>query len=262
MHFGATLRLLRLGAGVGLRALADQVGVSGAYLSRVEHGHDPPPTTDRLIEVARVLGVPPELLLELADRVSPTVARYTDEVPEASRLAFEIARRRLGPAQIGRVLAFVEEQFPLAGSANRRVVDLLAPGRVLLGVRVGSLDDLLELAALRCAEGGRVAEIAAALRKQQATGGSAVGQGLLVPNCAGTDESPRAMLATLATPLDVPTPDGRPIRAMIAFAGLGAGREGLPLLASAAGLARPARIDALCRASSPAEALEVVAGLP
>ena len=33
MHFGATLRLLRMESGISLRALAQRVGVSGAYLS-------------------------------------------------------------------------------------------------------------------------------------------------------------------------------------------------------------------------------------
>jgi PTS system nitrogen regulatory IIA component len=257
MHFGATLRLLRVGAGVGLRALAEEIGVSGAYLSRVEHGHDPPPTTDRLITVARVLGMPAESLLELADRVHPEMARYTDDVPEAARLASEIARRKLGPAQIARVLAFVEQEFPLAGDQARRVVDLLDPSRVLLGVRVGTLDDLLELAALRC--GGGVAEVAAALRSRQAVAGTAVGHGLIVPNCAGPDATPRAVLATLASPLDVPTPDGQPVRVMLALVGLGKGREALLLLASAARLARERRIDALWRARTPSEALQVIA---
>ncbi len=262
MHFGSTLRLLRLGAGVGLRSLAEEIGVSGAYLSRVEHGHDPPPTTDRLVQVAQVLGIPPETLLELADRVNPAITRYADEVPEAARLSAEIARRRLAPAQIGRVLAFVEEEFPMPGADRRRVVDLLVPGRVLLGVEVGTLGDLVELAALRCAEGGRVAETVAALQGRQPITATAVGQGMILPNCAGPDEPPRAVLATLATPVAAPTPDGRPIRAMLALVGLGSGRDGLLLIASAAGLARPARIDALCRARTPAEALEVVDALP
>lgn len=261
MHFGATLRLLRLGAGLGLRSLADEIGVSGAYLSRVEHGHDPPPTTDRLIALAGVMGLPPEALLELADRVNPAITRYTDEVPAAARLASEVARRRLGPAQIARVLAFVEEEFPLPRTAGHRIADLLAPNRILLGVQAGTLDDLLELAALRCAEGGGVAEVVAALRGRQAT--PAVGMGVVLPNSAGPDGSPpRAVLVTLTTPLDVPTPDGRPVRVMLALVGLGMGRDGLLLLASAAGLAREARVEALCRARTPAEALEVIDTLP
>lgn len=47
-QFGAALRLLRVEAGLSLRALAQRIGVSSAYLSRVEHGHDAIPTPDRL----------------------------------------------------------------------------------------------------------------------------------------------------------------------------------------------------------------------
>ena len=55
MHFGAALRLLRVDAGVTLRALAERVGVSSAYLSRVENGHDAVPTPDRLADIAAAL---------------------------------------------------------------------------------------------------------------------------------------------------------------------------------------------------------------
>lgn len=43
MHLGATLRLLRTDAGLSLRDLARRIGVSSAYLSRVENGVDAPP---------------------------------------------------------------------------------------------------------------------------------------------------------------------------------------------------------------------------
>ena len=73
MHFGATLRLLRIEAGLGLRELAQRVGVSSAYLSRVENGHDAPPTPDRLATIARILGLSPSVLLELGQRVPTRV---------------------------------------------------------------------------------------------------------------------------------------------------------------------------------------------
>ena len=44
LNLGATLRLLRVEAGLSLRELAARVGVSTAYLSRVENGHDAAPT--------------------------------------------------------------------------------------------------------------------------------------------------------------------------------------------------------------------------
>ena len=61
MHFGAALRLLRVDAGISLRGLAEEVGVSSAYLSRVENGHDAPPTADRLVALAEAIGIPASL---------------------------------------------------------------------------------------------------------------------------------------------------------------------------------------------------------
>src|SRR6185503_8511135 len=99
MHFGATLRLLRVDAGISLRGLAERIGVSSAYLSRVENGHDAPPTPDRLVALAKELGVAPASLVGLTDRPSPTVSEYVARVPAASALFFEIARRDLTTAQ-------------------------------------------------------------------------------------------------------------------------------------------------------------------
>ncbi len=70
MVFGSVLRLLRVDAGSTLRGLAATVGVSSAYLSRVENGHDPAPTPDRLVAIAHAIGVSPQLLVELAERRS------------------------------------------------------------------------------------------------------------------------------------------------------------------------------------------------
>lgn len=260
MHFGATLRLLRVGAGVGLRSLAGEIGVSGAYLSRVEHGHDPPPTSDRLVEIAAVLGVPPETLLDLAERLDPVVSTWAADEPAAGRLVRELARRRLGPAQLARVLAFVEAEFPLDRNDGPQIGELLPSSSILLGVRVGTVDDLLELAALRVAPADP-SPVAHALRSREKTSCTAVGQGLLVPNCVEPVGRPAAVLATLASPLDVPTPDGRPLRAMLALVGIGSGPEALRTLAAAAALARPDRMEALVRARSTTEAARVVAGV-
>ena len=93
MHLGATLRLLRLESGLGLRDLARRLSVSGAYLSRVERGVDATPTSARLEAMARELGIPAPLLHGLAHRVSPLVGDYVEQVPEAGALFLEIAHR-------------------------------------------------------------------------------------------------------------------------------------------------------------------------
>lgn len=112
MHFGATLRLLRVDAGLTLRALARRIGVSSAYLSRVENGHDPAPTPDRLIAIADALGLPRAVMVELAQQAGPAVAGYLDRVPEASTFFLDIARRDFRGPQIARIKAFIDAEFP------------------------------------------------------------------------------------------------------------------------------------------------------
>jgi PTS system nitrogen regulatory IIA component len=85
-RFGAALRLLRLGSGRGVRALAREVGVSAAYISRVEAGLEPPPSAERLVALATALGLPTDLLEELAGRVAPDLIEYLHARPAALRL--------------------------------------------------------------------------------------------------------------------------------------------------------------------------------
>src|SRR6476620_9317950 len=111
MHFGAALRILRTDAGLSLRRLAEQVGVYTAYLSRVENGHDAPPTADRLVAIAEALGLPPSLLLELAHKVDPSVIGFLERVPGAAALFLDIARANLSAAELARVKGFIDREF-------------------------------------------------------------------------------------------------------------------------------------------------------
>ena len=113
MHLGATIRLLRVDAGLSLRDLARRIGVSSAYLSRVENGLDAAPTPERLAAIARELDVPPALLVDVTHRVSPFVAHYLEQVPGASMLFLELARRNLSGHQLARVREFLDSEFPV-----------------------------------------------------------------------------------------------------------------------------------------------------
>lgn len=250
MHFGASLRLLRQEAGLSLRDLSGAVGVSPAYLSRVEHGHDAPPTPDRLRGIAAALDVAPELLFDLTG--APPGHASADGDLAASALLAEIRRRRLGPAQIARVLDFVEQQFPCSPGPSG-VAALLTSDRVLLGVRVSTLEDAVDLCALRLAPTSPE-RLATDLRRREALHASAVGGGLLLPHAsAGT---PAACLALLTVPVAADTPDGVPIQAVLALAGLGQGPRALSALGRAARLASV--VASLCAVGSAAEALELV----
>lgn len=62
-RFGRTLRSEREGAKLSLRAFAQMIGVSPAYLSKVERGIEKPPTKERVIEIAKQLDMNEDLFL-------------------------------------------------------------------------------------------------------------------------------------------------------------------------------------------------------
>jgi PTS system nitrogen regulatory IIA component len=259
MHFGATLRLLRIDAGVSLRALAQQIGVSSAYLSRVENGHDQPPTPDRLIEIARALDLPPTLLIDLAQRVTPFVARYLEDVPAASYLFLEIARRRLTAAQLARVEAFIEAEFPVRGATRPAVpplCGLVGPERVVLRLSCADVGDAIDVAAARlagAAPGFSAARLAAEIHRREREGSTAVGHGFAVPHARVPGCEPAAALVTLARPLAAPTPDDVPLQLLLVL--IGGGPAPLELLARAVRLATRESVEALVAADSPAAVL-------
>jgi PTS system nitrogen regulatory IIA component len=253
MHFGATLRLLRVDAGVSLRALAQQVGVSSAYLSRVENGHDQAPTTDRLLEIARALDLPPTLLIELAQRVTPFVTQYLADVPSASHLFLEIARRQLGPAQLARLHAVMDHEFPAhrstrAGPPAPRICELLRPERVIVRLSCAHLGDAIDVAATRLAGADHSAsDLAWEIHRREREAPTAIGHGVAIPHVGGTDNgAPSAALVTLARPIAGDTPDGAPLQLVLVLVG-----APLALLARAVRLATPETVASLTAAGDP-----------
>jgi PTS system nitrogen regulatory IIA component len=263
MHFGAALRVLRTDAGVSLRRLAEQIGVSSAYLSRVEHGRDHAPTADRLTEIARVLGLPPLLLLELADRVQPFVGSYLERVPAAGALFVDIARRGLTPTQIARVKTWIEREFPDAGTAEPpscRLSSLLSPERVVLQLSCHHLEDAVAVAASVLTPGRNAdsATIATAIMQREHEGTTALGDGVAAPHAVVRGVKPQAVLVTFAEPLVYETPDGLPLRALIVLLLDDPGATQLELLAQATKLATPATVAALCAAKSAPDLIKII----
>jgi nitrogen PTS system EIIA component len=255
MHFGTALRLLRLDTGLSLRDLARQIGVSSAYLSRVEHGHDPAPTPDRLVAIARALDLPPFLLVELADQTSPLVSSYMSRVPSAAALFLDIARRDLSSGEVARLRALVEREFPRARATRRRAVRLgswLSPDRLVLGLACSGMDDVVEIAAARFGlrDGAATRAVAAQILAREGEAPSLLGSGVAVPHALGSHLPRAAALVTLARPLRQPTPDGEPVRLAVVMAG-SAGARTIELLAHVARLAARGLADELCGVTEP-----------
>jgi len=264
MHFGAALRLLRMESGISLRALAQRVGVSGAYLSRVENGHDPAPTPDRLIAIAEIIGVPTAVLLDLAQQTGVAVSGYLQRVPAASSLFLDIAQRDLGSAQIARIKAFMDEEFPVrrgrAGPGPTRLRDLLTPSRVVLRLACSQLEDLIDVAVSRLPPtSGTSPRQAAALiwaREQEAP--SMLGGGFAVPHGLVPGATPAAVLVTLARPLPIDTPDGLPVAVALVVVWGDSGRRNLDVIARVARLAGSGITEELRAATTPARALSAI----
>ncbi len=261
MHFGATLRLLRVDAGLSLRDLARRIGVSSAYLSRVENGLDAVPTPERLSAIARELDVPPMLLVDVAHRVNPFVASYLDEEPGARALVLELARRRLTGAQLVRVRAFLDREFPVPASRNDTqampLAPLLGPERVVVGLGCTGLEDALDVVAGRLAPllpGVGAPALAAMLRQREEETSSAVGNGVAVPH-AFVSGATHAAVVTLARPLKLDTPDGLPLRLLVVLVGA-RGRAHLMRLAHVARLASQGLADRLDEARDARQVLE------
>jgi PTS system nitrogen regulatory IIA component len=261
MHFGATLRLLRIEAGLSLRELAARVGVSGTYLSRVENGHDPSPTPDRLIAIADALGLPRAVLVELARQAGPAVDGYLRRVPEAGALFLEIARRGLQGPQIARIKAFIESELPgsIAPSAGtRRLTDLLPREHVVVGVSCSDLEDLVSVAVTRLGDDVDARVVAQRLLAREREVPTLVGGGFMVPNAIVEGAAETMVLLTLTQPLELPTPDRRPARVAFVLVSGPDGGSRLDILTRVARLASYDAADELCAAATPDQARSIV----
>jgi PTS system nitrogen regulatory IIA component len=261
MHFGATLRLLRNEAGFSLRELAGRVGVSGAYLSRVENGHDPAPTPDRLIAIADALGLSHSSLVELARQTGPAVDGYVQRTPEAGSLFLEIARRGFRGPQIARIKAFIDTEFPNEASdvAPNRLADLLPPSHVVVGLSCSDLEDLVSVAATRLGDEFDPRDVVRRVLAREREHPSLLGGGFAAPHAVLEHEVPEtAVLITLARPLPLDTPDGHPLRvAFLRVCGPDS-RARLWFLTRVARLASYDIADELCAAKTPEKARAVI----
>lgn len=80
-RFGETIREMREAQGLGLRVAAERLGISPAYLSRIERDKERPPKPELIKRLARLLGADADLLFRLADSTDPDIAEYMNLVP-------------------------------------------------------------------------------------------------------------------------------------------------------------------------------------
>jgi len=85
-NFGDTVRSLRTAQDLGLRETATKVGISPAYLSRIERGKESPPRPEVIKELARVLAADPDVLYRLSSSTDPDVVDYLRDQREVLNL--------------------------------------------------------------------------------------------------------------------------------------------------------------------------------
>jgi tetratricopeptide (TPR) repeat protein len=74
-EFGTRLRELRKQVGLSQRELADKTGVHFSYLSKIESGVMPPPSTQVILRLAEVLNADKDELMLLAGKVPSDIAQ-------------------------------------------------------------------------------------------------------------------------------------------------------------------------------------------
>jgi transcriptional regulator with XRE-family HTH domain len=97
--FGAKLRGMREGKGLGLRELAGRAGISPAFLSKIEAGKEKAPAEPKLRALARVLEVDPDVMLAMAGRLSAEVVKVIQKYPK-EYTALLISLRALNQEQL------------------------------------------------------------------------------------------------------------------------------------------------------------------
>jgi HTH-type transcriptional regulator, competence development regulator len=81
-NFGETIRDLRVAQDLGLRETAGKVGISPAYLSRIERGKERPPRPEVVKSLAKVLAADPDVLFRLSSSTDPEVVEFLHGQPE------------------------------------------------------------------------------------------------------------------------------------------------------------------------------------
>jgi transcriptional regulator with XRE-family HTH domain len=116
--FGERLRELREARGLTLKAMAEALGVSPAYLSALEHGRRGRPTHALVVAICAHLNIiwdEADELARLASLSHPRVIVDTSSLsPRATELANLLAQRirALPPARIERMLALLDDAPP------------------------------------------------------------------------------------------------------------------------------------------------------
>ena len=115
-EFGETIRELRLAQDLGLRETAIKVGISPAYLSRIEREKERPPSPAVIKELAKTLAADPDVLFRLSSSTDPEIVDYLHAKPELMNLLRFIMQASFTDAEIQRLRKTVEQVRSISNS--------------------------------------------------------------------------------------------------------------------------------------------------
>lgn len=85
MAFGDVVRARRTELAIGLNDLAERMGISPGYWSRIERNLDKPPSDEVVQRAAAILGIPLDVLFVEAERLPPDMRKDMGRVVLAYR---------------------------------------------------------------------------------------------------------------------------------------------------------------------------------
>lgn len=106
--FGETIRDLRVAQDLGLRETAGKVGISPAYLSRIERGKERPPRPEVIKALARALAADPDVLFRLSSSTDPEVVSFLHDQPEVMILLRYLKDAEFTAEEMKQLLQVVE----------------------------------------------------------------------------------------------------------------------------------------------------------
>ncbi len=106
LKFGEFVRKTRLELNIGLRDFSRQVGVSPAYISKMEMDEFSPPKEENIKKMARILKVDEDKLLSLANKISSDIKDIINDKPDL----YAAFLRRVKPKDVERFMKEIDSK--------------------------------------------------------------------------------------------------------------------------------------------------------
>lgn len=103
-NFGQVIRELRIAQALGLRETAYMLGISPAYLSRIERGKEKPPSPEVIKSLAKALAADADVLFRLAVSTDPEITDFLRKNPVATNLFRFLIEERFTCEEISSLL--------------------------------------------------------------------------------------------------------------------------------------------------------------